>query len=142
MPREQGVLDDGLWGKFRVDAGGAEKQHSLDTLVQRRVQHVDLDAYVLAEEVDRIGAVSENAADLRGGQYDILRLDLAQVVEHCRAVLQIKLGRGLPQQPLKARELELAPDRRTHQAAVACDVESGIAIKGARPIGDLVTVFD
>jgi hypothetical protein len=55
MLREQGVLDDALGGELWVDAGGAGEQHPLDFVVQRRVQHLDLDAYVVADEVDRAG---------------------------------------------------------------------------------------
>jgi hypothetical protein len=80
-------------------------------VLQRRVQHVDLDAHVVAEEVDRAGAVRKNAADLRGGQHDVPRLDRAQVVVHRVAILQVEFGRGLADQPLKAFGLELAPDR-------------------------------
>lgn len=40
----------------------------------RSVEHIHLNPKVVAEEVNRVRAVGQNAADLRGSQYHIARL--------------------------------------------------------------------
>ena len=58
----------------------------------RRVEHVDLDAQVVGEEVGRVGVVGEDAADLGGGDHD----DVGPLVVEERvddaAIAQVELG--------------------------------------------------
>ena len=69
--------------------------NALDVVRERGIQHVDLDAQVVAEEVDRVGAVGQDAADLRRRQHDVLAAWSREVREDGVAVLQVELGRGL-----------------------------------------------
>jgi hypothetical protein len=56
------------------------------------VHDVDLDLHVVAEEVDRVGAVREDAPDLGCRQGDVARLGLSEVLEDAAPVREVKLG--------------------------------------------------
>ena len=58
------------------------------------------------------------------------------------AVLQIQLGRGLADEVREARGLQLAPDRRPDESAMAGDVEGRVAVERAGRVGDLVAIVD
>ena len=112
-----------------VDARGPEEQQPLDAVLERRVHDVDLDAQVVAEEVHRVGVVGQDAADLGRGQHDVARPGLGEELEDCVAVLQIELGGRAPDEVGEALGFQLAPDRRPDQAAVAGDVDRGVAVQ-------------
>jgi hypothetical protein len=57
-----------------------------------RVEDIYLDAQVVTEEVDRIIAFRENAANFFGCKYNVTGLRSCKKVEYVIALLEIKLG--------------------------------------------------
>ena len=138
---EQRVLADRLRRELGVDARRAQEQQPLGAVRDGGVHHVDLDLQVLGEEVDRVGVVGEDAADLGGRQHHVARLGLGEEREHLVAVLEVQLGRGPADQRGEALPLEVAPDGGADQPAVTGDIERCGALEGSgSEVGHLVSV--
>src|SRR4051794_7238773 len=116
MTRKQRILVDGLGGQLRVDAGRPEEEEPLDAVLEGGVHDVDLDPQVVAEEVDGIGVVGEDAADLGGGEDDIPWLGLGEERENRVPILQVQFSGGASDQVGEALRLETAPDRGAYEA--------------------------
>lgn len=71
---EQGVFPHRLWSQLGVDAAGTEKEQFLHAIAKGRVDDVSLHHQVLIDEFGWIGVVGVDAAHLRGGQVDLVRL--------------------------------------------------------------------
>src|SRR5690606_3439260 len=87
---------------------------------------------ILAEEVDRVGIVRQNAAHLRRSEDNVTRLRLLEEGEHGVAILQVQFCGGATDKTGEALLLEQAPDGRADEAAVPGDVERRVAIKRGR----------
>ena len=112
VPREQRVFGDRLWRKLGIDAGlEPRKQQSLDAVLESSIDNVRLNAHVVAEEVDRVGAVRHDAAHLGGGEHHVARLGLGEEGEGRVAVLEVQFGRGRP-----TRFVKPAPSSRRQMA--------------------------
>ena len=129
---QQGVLVDGLRRQLRIDARGSEEEEPLDAVLEGGVHHVDLDLQVLGQEVDGVGVVRHDAADLGRREHDVTRLGLGEVVEDGASVTQVQLGGGPPDEVCEALGLQLPPDGRPHQAAMAGDVDRRVPVQGRR----------
>src|SRR5690606_25230654 len=64
---EQGVLPDRLRGEAGVDAARAEEEQPRDAELPGGVDHIELDAQVVGEEVCGGGGVGHDATDAGGG---------------------------------------------------------------------------
>ena len=68
---EEMLLFHGLRRELRIDAGGAEEQELFDAVAPGRIDDVEFDGEIVAEEIGRIGGVGQNAADFGGGEEDV-----------------------------------------------------------------------
>lgn len=71
---KQSVLLDGLGREFGINAGRTEKEHSLNIVGKRGIKHVGLDPHVVAEKINRVGAVSRDAPTLAAASTTYLGL--------------------------------------------------------------------
>ena len=88
---------------------------------------IGLDHEVVVDEFGRIGGVGMDAADLGGGQVDLVGPCCGQEGAHGGLVGEVELGVGAGDELLRRVALgqQLAHDGRADHAAVAGDVDSG-----------------
>ena len=68
---EEMLLFHGLRRVLGIDAGGAEEQELFDAVAPGRIDDVEFDGEIVAEEIGRIGGVGQNAADFGGREEDV-----------------------------------------------------------------------
>ena len=85
-----------------------------------------VDHQVVVDELRRPPGVGPDAADGAGDEKDVLRPMRVEPAIHRRLVAQVELVAAGGQQVAEALGSQPAGDRRTHQPAVAGDVDAGI----------------
>ena len=90
-----------------------------------RVDDVGLDGEIVADEFGRIFVVGVDAADLGGGEEDVVGLLLLEEGVHLCLIGQIQFGMGASEQVGVTLRREVAHQGGTHQAAVARHVYAG-----------------
>ena len=120
------------------DATGAEEEKLLHAVGVGGVDDVGFDHQVLVDEFGRIGVVGVDAADLGGGQVDLVGPLFGKEGVDCLLVGEVELGvstsddlwRGglhIACQAALAITDELPDDGRTNHSTVAGDVDSGFS---------------
>ena len=127
-PGQQGVLDQGLVGEFRVDAARAEEQQLLDPDLMGGMDQVGLDHEVVIEEVRPVDVVGVDAPHLGRGDEDVGGPFAFHHGADGGLVPQVEFaaceGDGVGQSGGGEGPAEGA----AHHAAVAGNVESGVGV--------------
>lgn len=87
-----------------------------------------LDRKVVPDEVGRVAVVGENAADLRGGQYDEVGLLVVEILYSGVRIAEVELvGRAAYEIGITSL-FEMHPDRSVYHAPVASDINLSVGI--------------
>jgi hypothetical protein len=126
---QQRGLGHRLPRQLGVDAGRAEQQEPLDADSVGGLEHIDLDAQVVAEEVSRVGVVGQDAADLGRGEHDDLRpVCLEERARGC-LVSQVQVDGRRSQKAPESLPLEVPPHRGADEASMAGYVDRRFSIE-------------
>lgn len=133
--REEMFLLDRLRGHARVDTGTSEEEQLRDIVVMRAGEHVECDGQILRDEVDREGAVGDDAADLRGRDEDEFRTLARKEVDNGFSVEEVEFGSRTHDDVGVAFGLEVAHDGRAYKATVSGDedlriLKHGFSLRG------------
>ena len=114
----------GLWGKFGIDAGGAEELEFGDAVAVSGVDDIVLNGEVISNEINR-GGICEDAAHLGGGEKDVLGTLGGEEGFDCLGVEEVYFGAGTQDEVLVAFRLQIPGDGRTDESAMASDENTG-----------------
>ena len=122
LRRQQGVLAHGLGRHARIDARAAEEEQLLNIMAEALADDVLLYLQVLVDEVGTIAQVGHYAAHMGCGQhYGVGTLGVEKGLYGGR-VKQVELGVAAAYEVVVAPGLEIVPDGRAYQPAMAGDV--------------------
>lgn len=125
---EEGRFGDGLGGVFGVNAGAAEEEKFFDAGGVGGGDDVVLDLQVIEEEIDGVGAVGVDAADLGGSKDDVVGFLFLKEAEDRGGITQVEFLAGAGEGAEAGVGGAGAEDGAADQAAVAGDEEG--ALKG------------
>ena len=124
---EKGFLLEGLGRELGVNARAAEEEKFFDARFVCAVDEVVLDGEVVVKKVNGLLAVGHDAADLGGGDEDVLRLFAAIEFADGGGIQQIELGAGFANQMREASQLQVPPDGAANRATVAGNINACIS---------------
>lgn len=125
---EQAALLHGLRREAGVNAAGTEEEEFLAAILPSRVDDVHLHDHVVVHEVGKSRLVGDDAADLGGGEEDIVGFFFGEEVFDSLLAAKVKLGMGASDEVGVTLALQFAHDSRAHHSTVSCDVYFAIFI--------------
>ena len=119
---KQAALLHGLRREAGVDAAGAEEEEFLAAILPSRVDDVHLHDHVVVHEVGESRLVGDDAADLGGGEENVVWFLSGEERLYGFLAAEVKLGMGASDEVGVTLALQFAHDSRAHHPAVSCDV--------------------
>ena len=126
---QKGVFLHRLGSIFRINAGRAEEEQFLDSVAVGVADYVALHLHVLHDEVGPVERIGHDAAHESGRKYHSVRTFLVKELLDGILVREVKFLMRASHEIGISALLEIVPNRRAHQSAMAGNVNFAILVQ-------------